>query len=388
MPVMQKRIIQYAVPQIKAVKATDQEWELIRSFMVRPDEFKPEDVKTYGFHLAHNFVDRDGERFTIGTLNQFAKTIVGKEFLIAHSWGPPGEGKFYSADVVKMAVDEAMSVASDHPDPESLRRQMEKIAGIDGSIAFLDVRMYMPAESPWARKIDLGINTHVSIGFSAGRAAEVTDESNNLLWREYKYQGGARRTEALEGSLVFLGSQYGAGSKKSPDEGDQEMIKVKVFGKEFELDSENPQSLKALTDAAEGMQGKVTEAEGKAAAAEAKAAKAEADRKAAADELDALKAAVGDVEKAKAAVALASEYLDSLVEETLKMGSLAGLIEHDKVGERRAAFKTLSVAQIKERLADYQKVFKEKHPQAGALPENTGGSETREARVVMGGQAW
>ena len=70
------------------------------------------------------------------------------------------------------------------------------------------------------------------------------------------------------------------------------------------------------------------------------------------------------------------------------MGSLAGLIEHDKVGERRAAFKTLSVAQIKERLADYQKVFKEKHPQAGALPENTGGSETREARVVMGGQAW
>jgi hypothetical protein len=381
MPDMQKRIIQYAVPQIKAVKATDQEWELIKSFMVDPEGFSPEEVKTFKFHLAHNFVDRDGERFTIGTLNQFAKTIVGKEFLIAHLWGPPGEGKFYGAEVLQVSIDEALSIASDHPDSEVLRKQLEKIQGIDGHIAFLDVKMYMLADSPWARKIGAGINTHVSIGFSAGRAAEVTDESNNLLWREYKYQGGSKRTEALEGSLVFLGSQYGAGSKKSPDEGDPEMIKVKMFGKEFELDSEKPDSLKALTDAAEGEQAKVTEAQGKLA-------ESERNLKAAQDELAALKASVGDAEKAKAAITLASEYVDSLVEETIKMGSLAGLIELDKVEERRAALKTLSVAQIKERLAEYQKIFKEKHPQAGALPENTEGGKAKEARVVMGGQAW
>ena len=374
-----ERIIEYASPQIKAVTATDEEWELIKSFMVRPDEFRPEDVRTYKFHLAHNFVDRDGERFTSGTLAQFAKTIVGKEFLIAHSWGPPGEGKFYGAEVLQVSIDEAMGIASDHPDPVGLRKQLEKILGIDGQIAFLDVKMYMPSDSPWARKIDLGINTHVSIGFSAGRPAEVLDENSVLLWREYKFQGGSKRTEALEGSLVFLGSQYGAGSKKQPDEGDSEMIKVKAFGKEFELDSEKPESLKALTDAAEGMQAKVSEAEGKAAEIDTKL-------KAVTAELEAIKAAVGDPEKAKAAQALAGEYVDSLVEETVKYGSLAGLIEQDKVDERKAALKASTVPQIKERLEEYQKVFKAKHPQAGSLPESGEGSGKKEVKIVMGGQ--
>jgi len=380
MPDMLKRVIEYAIPQIKAVKATDEEWELIKSFMVDPEGFAPEDVKTFKFHLAHNFVDRDGERFTIGTLNQFAKTIVGKEFLIAHEWGPPGEGKFYGAELSRVSIDEAAAIASDHPDQEGLRKQLEKIAGIDGGIAFLDVKMYMLADSPWARKIGAGINTHVSIGFSAGRAVEVMD-GETVLWREYKYQGGAKRTEALEGSLVFLGSQYGAGSKKQPDEGDSEMIEIKVFGKEFKLDSEKPESLKALTDAAEGMQAKVTEVEGKIA-------ESEKNLKAATDELEALKTAVGDVEKAKAAAQLADEYVNSLVEEALKMGGLAGLIDQDKVEERRAALKASPVAQIKERLEEYQKVFKAKHPQAGELPENTGEPEKKEAKIVFGGQGW
>ncbi|HPR89728.1 MAG TPA: hypothetical protein PL181_17080 [bacterium] len=375
-----QRVIEYARPQIKAVTATDEEWELIKSFMVRPDEFKPEDVRTYKFHLAHNFVDRDGERFTSGTLAQFAKTIVGKEFLIAHSWGPPGEGKFYGAEVLQVSIDEAMGIASDHPDPEGLRKQLERITGIDGQIAFLDVKMYMPSDSPWARKIDLGINTHVSIGFSAGRPAEVLDENSVVLWREYKFQGGAKRTEALEGSLVFLGSQYGAGSKKQPDEGDSEMIKVKIFGREFDLDSEKPESLKALTDAAESMQTKATEAEGKLV-------ESDKNLKAVTAELDALKTAVGDVEKAKAAQALAGEYIDSLVEETLKMGGLAGLIDQDKVEERRTALKASTVPQIKERLAEYQKVFKAAHPQAGELADNAGGS-AKDVKVVMGGQPW
>lgn len=370
----QERVIEYAKPQIKAVVATDDEWDLIKSFMVRPDEFRAEDVRTYKFHLAHNFVDRDGERFTAGTLAQFAKTIVGKEFLIAHAWGPPGEGKFYGADVLQVSIDDALEIASDHPDPEGLRKQLERIGGIDGQIAFLDVKMYMLSDSPWARKIDAGINTHVSIGFSAGRPSDVNDENGTLIWREYKYQGGSRRTEALEGSLVFLGSQYGAGSKKSPDEGDSEMIKVKVFGKEFELDSDKPETMKALTDAAEGLQAKVTEADGKLATVSA--------------ELDALKTAIGDPEKAKAAAQLADEYVNSLVEEALKMGGLAGLIDQDKVEERRAALKASPVAQIKERLEEYQKVFKAKHPQAGELPENTGEPEKKEAKIVFGGQGW
>ena len=157
------------------------------------------------------------------------------------------------------------------------------------------------------------------------------------------------------------------------------MIKVKAFGKEFELDSEKPESLKALTDAAEGMQAKVSEAEGKAAEIDTKL-------KAVTAELEAIKAAVGDPEKAKAAQALAGEYVDSLVEETVKYGSLAGLIEQDKVDERKAALKASTVPQIKERLEEYQKVFKAKHPQAGSLPESGEGSGKKEVKIVMGGQ--
>lgn len=158
------------------------------------------------------------------------------------------------------------------------------------------------------------------------------------------------------------------------------MIKVKIFGREFDLDSEKPESLKALTDAAESMQTKATEAEGKLV-------ESDKNLKAVTAELDALKTAVGDVEKAKAAQALAGEYIDSLVEETLKMGGLAGLIDQDKVEERRTALKASTVPQIKERLAEYQKVFKAAHPQAGELADNAGGS-AKDVKVVMGGQPW
>jgi len=381
-----QRVIEYARPQIKAVAATDEEWELIKSFMVRPDQFKPEDVRTYRFHLAHNFVDRDGERFTSGTLAQFAKTIVGKEFLIAHSWGPPGEGKFYGAEVLQVSIEEALGIASDHPDPEGLRKQLERITGIDGQIAFLDVKMYMPSDSPWARKIDLGINTHVSIGFSAGRPSDVNDENGTLMWREYKFQGGSKRTEALEGSLVFLGSQYGAGSKKQPDEGDSEMIKVKVFGKEYDLDSDNPESVKALETAVEVEAAKVADADGKVTAAEGKATAAQTD-------LAEFKKALGaeDITKERAAeiAKQAAEYAGALVEDVLKYGQLAGMIEKGAVDARREALKAETPEQLKVHLAEYQKVFKEKNPQLGALLENTGDKPTpKEVKVVMGGQGW
>lgn len=373
------RELVYARPMIKAVEATTDEWDLIKSFMVRPDGFKAEDVRTYKFHLAHNFVDRDEERFTAGTLNQFAKTIVGKEFLIAHSWGPPGEGKFYGAEVVQVDIDTALMIAADHPDPEVLRKLLERIQGIDGTIAMLDVKMYMLAESPWARKMDAGINTHVSIGFKAPRAQEVTDEDGKLLWREYRFQGNTKiKTEALEGSLVFLGSQYGAGSTKSPDEGDSEMIKLKLFGKEFELDSENPDSMKAVTEAADQELAKVADAQGKIEAA--------------VNELKEIKVALGgeQVTKEKAAeiAKQAQEYYDGLVEETLKYGQLCGLIETSAVEERRAALKAQTIAQIKVSLGDYQKLFKEKNPQYGTLPDNKGEGAQKQVKEIPGGHAW
>ncbi len=375
---MRRRLIEYAAPQIKAAEVSDDEWELIKSFMVRPESFQPGDIRTFKFFLAHNFVDRDTERFTVGTLGQFAKTIVGKEFLIAHSWGPPGEGKFYGAEVVTKTPEEAMGIAADHPDPDALRRQLEKIKGIDGDISFLLVKMYMLADNPWARKMDAGINTHVSIGFKAPRAVEVSDSDGALMWREYKFQGGSKQTEALEGSLVFLGSQYGASTTKSIDEGEPEMVKIKLIGKEWELSAENPAGLQAVTDAVDGELQKVAVAEGKAQQA--------------LTELSELKAALGGdaVTKEKAAeiAKMAGEYHDSLIEETLKFGTLAGLIEQEKVEERRAAMKGHTVEQIRERLEEYRKVFNKAHPQAGQLSEPDQAPAPKEAVSVPGGRSW
>jgi len=78
---------------------TDGEWETIKGFMVNPDKFQKEDVAAYEVKLANNIVDRDGERFHEDVLKSFRDTLVGKAFLIGHRWGPPGRGRFFSANI-------------------------------------------------------------------------------------------------------------------------------------------------------------------------------------------------------------------------------------------------------------------------------------------------
>jgi hypothetical protein len=213
--------------RMKSSEVTDGEWEKIKSFMTDPSKFSKEDVRVYHPVLAHNFVDRDGERFPVKVLGSFSKTIVGKPLLIGHYWGPPGEGRFFDCTVEKVSIDEAVKLCPNHP-KKDFRKQLEDIEGIDGSISFLKPAFYILADNEeFVRKIDAGIIKDMSIGFRANKNP-VTDRDGKFKWMEYFAD---ESTEAMEGSFVFVGSQYGAANKKSfePEYEDVTLSEVKPY---------------------------------------------------------------------------------------------------------------------------------------------------------------
>ena len=82
-------------------------------------------------------------------------------------------------------------------------------------VLFLAPWFYIPKEGVDPKtlvKIDAGVFDFASIGYRAERLVPITDQKGTILY--YEYQG---RGEATEGSLVYLGAQYGAGIKSLED---------------------------------------------------------------------------------------------------------------------------------------------------------------------------
>ena len=75
----------------EASTLAESEFEKIVPFLNAPDNIKSDDLRVYKSYLAHNFVDRDGERFPFDVLKSLSDTIVGKSKLFGHksrfSWG-------------------------------------------------------------------------------------------------------------------------------------------------------------------------------------------------------------------------------------------------------------------------------------------------------------
>ncbi|MDD5543910.1 MAG: hypothetical protein PHX83_12120 [Acidobacteriia bacterium] len=203
----------------KAAEVTDAEWEAVKKQMVDPAQFQKSDVRVYHPFLANNFIDRDGERFPVKTLWAFAKTIVGKSLLPkGHDWGPPGNGRFYAADVKKVSVEETLALVGDGSD--KLRSQLAEIEKRDGGVYWLVPSFFVLAsDQEFVRKMDAGIIKDMSIGFR-GFSEPVKDENGNVLWVEWVGQGGFE-PEAVEASFVFLGSQLGARNAKSAKDPDE-----------------------------------------------------------------------------------------------------------------------------------------------------------------------
>jgi len=204
----------------KSTKVTTNEWELIQAQMTSPEEFTPDDIRVYHPWVAHNFKDRDVERFRKDVLTAFKNTMPGKPILIGHGRSEPGEGRIFSAAIKKVDIEYALELIGPHPDKAAqVRKHLEEVQEMDGSILWLVAPFYVIKEQELLiRKIDAGIIRDMSIGFRAKKVEAILDDKDKVKWWEYQ-EGG----EALEVSFVWLGAQYGAGNRKTvKDEEDKD----------------------------------------------------------------------------------------------------------------------------------------------------------------------
>lgn len=204
--------------KFKSAAISESEWETIQKFLLTPENFKAEDFRTYDSWLAHNAKDRDNERFTVGVLKSFVKSIVGKGVFMEHPSRVGGlpEGTFYSAELKEVSDGEMIEYLGANPD-KNLAKQLGKIREIDGGLYWLFVKMYMLADNENIRRLDAGIIKDMSISFNAPAIRDTQDENGKTMWREY-INTDEREADAYEGSFVFLGSQYGAGTKDADND--------------------------------------------------------------------------------------------------------------------------------------------------------------------------
>lgn len=229
--------------QFKRVeKITDEEWEKIQAEMVKPDEFTKEDIEIYHPQLAHNFMDRDAERFTPKVLEAFANTLPGKSVLEDHERRDTDKiiGRFYDAYLEKVKIDEVIKRIGKHPN-KNIEKHLKEIEEKDGDLIFLIPPFYLLKDNKeLVRRINAGILRDMSIGFRADDRKEIKDKDGKTQYWEYVDKGN---TEAYEGSFVFLGAQYGAGNRKTADDGGEVILigeVIKPYANEHACRLENP----------------------------------------------------------------------------------------------------------------------------------------------------
>lgn len=370
---------------VKSVEVSDDDWAEMVPFMPSPETVDRSFFRVYKSYLANNVIDRDAERFTYGLLKSFKRTLPGKAKIFNHDWfNDAGAGRYYSADLEKVSLEKMLQMCGETGYKNF--RDLVKIAEErDGGLFWLVGKYYVPTLDPeLIFKIDSGIYSLESIGFRAPKVVPVADKDGKVLFNEWIEGDSGRTGEATEGSFVFLGSQFGArtgksalesaldinmlltvedmidekmqGRNQTPKEEQKTMkFKLKMFGEERELDAESAESLQAFE---EEVSGKVTELE-------------EGRTKALARVGDLIKiiAAIGfteDVteEMAKRVADDAKAYRESAVEDAMRFGGLAGIVESDeeKAVAHRAMLEKLSTPEIVALGESYKAAYKKRNP--------------------------
>ena len=168
--------------------------------------FAADELYVGQIRLAHNAIDRDGERFSEAILQDFASTAVRKTLLTDHDKHDSARsaiGKFFDVEVEKLSP-----AAATEQTGEAFRLP----AGVN-EVMFVSPWFYIPRngiDKQQIVKIDAGVFDFASIGFRAEALVPVSDEKGALLYCEYRGAG-----ETTEGSLVYLGAQQGASVKWS-----------------------------------------------------------------------------------------------------------------------------------------------------------------------------
>lgn len=193
----------------KATEPTDDELAAINQFALEP--VSKADVYVVPMRLCNDQLDRSDERFPVSYLNRFAETLPGKSLMRGHDYWSEPVGRFFDAEV----------------------RPSQDAAG-----NYVFAKAYMDANGPSTQSVRLGISKGVSIGFQPDKRfcdlcgkdydawyyARDGDEQpcNHIKGRLYNgvkctltYGGDTQKVEALEGSLVWLGCQYGAETSRN-----------------------------------------------------------------------------------------------------------------------------------------------------------------------------
>jgi hypothetical protein len=201
-------------PGVKLVDATADDLDLINQFTKR--KFSADELYVGSMLLCNTEVDRSFERFTLDGLGQFQQTIVGKSLLIGHDHQAAPEGLFFDA-----------AIAQDGSGKKDL-------SGSDVQHLAASFYLVKTKQNEHLRaQIDGGVYRYVSVGFMY---EELTcDICGNSLFsqdcphipgREYDVDGTkvtatavyTGKAEAVEGSIVYLGCQYGAELKRTREE--------------------------------------------------------------------------------------------------------------------------------------------------------------------------
>jgi len=367
---------------------TDEDWSEMQKFIPSPENLKRTDFRVFESYLAHNFLDRDGERFSKGVLESLSGSIVGKSKLHGHDWGSSGDGRFFKSHIEKLSIDETLNLIGSHPNPK-VKEHLEEVARRDGGIYWMVPKFYkLVDDKEEIRKMDAGIIGDMSIGFSAPDLVEVYAEEKGgkkeMLWKEYVNVEG-KEAEAYEASDVFLGSQYGARIRK--DAGNDEiaegiekvLIKHKIIRKENIMDFEiktldiketlDPEKMEeSLKSVSEKIEEKASELLQSATDADqsVKDIQEEADKQ---KEMVKVFGEDMTVEKLTKIKATAEEYHEFLIDETIKYGSQIGAINKDQVDEKKELWAKNSLEEKKDRLEGFIKMYNDKFKKPGQIEE-------------------
>lgn len=173
-------------------------------------EFKAEELYVGQLRLSNNCIDRDNERFSEEVLQRFVTTTLRKTMLFDHERRVKDSaiGKFFDVELEKMPVQQAIAeIGEDLILPEGIT-----------DVWFHSPWFYIPLDGIDPKdivKIDAGIYDFGSIGFRAESLVPVINDARDVLFWEYR--GSGRNTEMTEGSLVYLGAQYGMSVKSAED---------------------------------------------------------------------------------------------------------------------------------------------------------------------------
>ena len=259
-------------------------------------------------------------------LDQFAVTMPGKSMLVGHNCRDLPCGKFFDASTEQMSCEQFQALTGEEP-------KMPENATTCKVLWAWAYMVKTPSNDELTQQIDGGVCTHCSIGFAAADIVAVRKEPNGAAqYWQYISPG-----EALEGSLVWLGAQPGAGAQKTLNHQEKHTTEVHSMKgiiaclvgmglKTLIADATEDQITAGIKSLVEEKDAKIKELEGKAADGEA--------------------------------------YRNDLVTDTVKFAALIGEVDDTEKAKKEEEdfLKTLPIARLKSQRDKYEAKAREKFP--------------------------